>query len=458
MSELQVRIPSDVLNNLRKALSQAVMGREPVVFGLASHADTDWVRLVLVREIVAPPEIAFLPSAGHGARWKGAYMIELLNRALAEKLGLFIFHSHGRFDPAHGSSDTVGMSLDDLQSASALLPKFQSVAPNRPHGSIVVGDRSAAGHVLMPGSRAFTESFSTRFFTNTMITSPRPGTKDELLLLDRQPIAANPIVTRILGDTTVAVVGLSGGGSQVVPQLAALGIGTIIGIDDQRVERSNLYATSRLGWLDMALGRKKTSVGKTGAWWVNTRSRFIGVDARVPKPAALDAVKAADIVVGCVNNLHARADLMELCWRYCIPYVDIGFAATVKQRWEKPGPPPLTGLPGNVFVGVPGGACMWCTEFLTKEKLDAVTEGRGRSYLRDQKDQDAYVLSFNGLLASQAVSEVLQLLVGYATSDSQRTYRRFDGMSGSMLECTVRRKAGCDLCNSVLAAGDPVWS
>jgi len=458
MSDLQVRIPSDVLQNLRNGLGQAVVGREPVLFGLASHADTGRGRLVLVREMVTPPETAFLPSAGHGARWKGAYMIELLNRALAEKLGILIFHSHGRFDPAHGTSHAVRLSLDDQQSASALLPRFQSVAPHRPHGSIVLAGRSAAGVVLMPGSRVFEESFSTRVFTNTMITSPRAGTKDELHLLERQPIAANRIVERILRDTTVAVVGLSGGGSQVVPQLAALGIGTIIGIDNQRVDRGNLYATSRLGWLDLALRRKKMSVAKTAAWWVNPRSQFIGVDARVPQPAALDAVKAADVVVGCVNNVHARSDLMELCWRYCIPYVDIGFAATVNQPWEQANQPPLTGLPGNVFVGVPGGPCMWCTEFLTKQKLDAETEGRGRSYLRDEKDQDAYVLSFNGLLASQAVSEVLQLLVGYAPSGSQRTYRRFDGMSGSMLECMVRRKVGCDLCNSVLAAGDLVWS
>lgn len=453
-----MRIPASVLESLRRELSRAVPGREPIVFGLASHADTGRGQLVLMREVIAPPETAFLPSVGHGARWKGAYTIELLNRALVQKLGLFIFHSHGRFSPAHGTADAVRMSPDDFQSASALLPKFQSVAPRRPHGSIVLGSRTVAGLVILPGSRVLTESFSTRVFTNTMITSPRQGTKDELLQLERQPIAANQLVERILRDTTVAVVGLSGGGSQVVPQLAALGIGTIIGVDNQRVDRSNLYATGGLGWLDRAIRRKKTSSARTAAWWVNRRTRFVAVDARIPEPAAIDAIKAADIVVGCVNNLHARSDLMELSWRYCIPYVDIGLAATVKQPWDQPGPPPLTGLPGNVFVGVPGGPCMWCTEFLTRQKLDAETDGRGRSYLRDGTDQDAYVLSFNGVLASQAVCEVLQLLVGYAPSDSQHAYRRFDGMSGSLLECIVRRKGGCDLCTSALAAGDLVWS
>src|SRR5207248_1453805 len=144
----------------------------------------------------------------------------------------------------------------------------------------------------------------------------------------RQPIAANKVVERILRDTTVAVIGLSGGGSQVAPQLAALGIGTIIGIDNQRVERGNLFATSRFGWPDVALSRRKTSVAKTAVWWVNRRSRFIAVNARVPEAAAIDAIKSADIALGCVNNLHARSDVMELCWRYCIPYVDIGFVVT----------------------------------------------------------------------------------------------------------------------------------
>ena len=258
MSELQVRIPSTVLETLRRELNRAAAGREPVVFGLASHADIGRARLVLVREVIVPPESAFLQSSGHGARWKGAYMIELLNRALAQQLGLFIFHSHGRFDPTFGSSAATRMSQDDRQSASVLLPKFQSVAPHRPHGSIVLGGGSVAGLLLMPGSRALIESFSTRVFTNGMITTPQPGTEDELLLLQRQPITANPIVERILRNTTVAVVGLSGGGSQVLPQLAALGIGKIIGVDNQRVERGNQYATSRLGWLDVMLRRRKS--------------------------------------------------------------------------------------------------------------------------------------------------------------------------------------------------------
>jgi hypothetical protein len=157
--------------------------------------------------------------------------------------------------------------------------------------------------------------------------------------------------------------------------------------------------------------------------------------------------------------MHARADLMELCWRYCIPYIDIGLSVIVTSPWESPSPAPITGVFGNVFVAIPGGACMWCTEFVTSAKLDAETGGMGRSYLRDGNgEKDAWVLSFNGVLASQAVSEVLQLLVGYAPTGQDRTYRRFDGFAATMTECVVRRSSRCQACAHVLAAGDPVWA
>jgi molybdopterin-synthase adenylyltransferase len=448
---VQVRFSAAAWADISGALSATHALREALVFGLASSATTSRHRLVLIREIIVPPEDAFLPSHGHGARWKGAYTIELLNRALAENRGLFIFHSHGNGRHVH-------MSPDDRRSASTLLPTFQQVAPDRPHGSIVFGDRCAAGMILMPDEDEIVDTFSARWFDGRMVTTPEEGTPDELLLLDRQPLVANRALERRMRDLTVAVVGLSGGGTQVAPQLAALEVGTIIGIDPQRVDRSNLCASSRIGWLDMVLRRWKTSVARLLCWFVNPRTKFVSIRSRIPDPDALSAVKSADVVVGCVNNMHARADLAELCWRYCIPYIDIGLALTVRSPWSEPGPAPLTGIHGNVFVAVPGGPCMWCTEFITQRKLDAETGGMDRSYLRgNDRSTDAWVLSYNATLAGQAVSEVLQLITGYASDDAPRTYKRFNGSAGTMTECIVRRNSQCRLCTQVLAAGDPVW-
>src|SRR5436190_1603238 len=91
------------------------------------------------------------------------------------------------------------------------------------------------------------------------------------------------------------------------------------------------------------------------------------------RPAALAALARADVIVGCVDNLHARADLQELAWRFLIPYVDVGVNIRAIKEPEPYGPRVAIG--GNVLTLVPGGFCMWCCGFISKEKL--ATELRG---------------------------------------------------------------------------------
>lgn len=448
MSKIQVRVPCNFAGRLIEGIYRPGP-REAVVFGFISHARTASRDLILLRDLVVPPESAFLPSRGHGARWSGAYMVELLNRALAQQLGLFIFH-------AHPGSTTVAMSHDDLASAGELLPRFQLVLPQRPHGSIVFGAQSIAGTILMPHHDNAVSQFSLRMIEDDEIrTWPLPdATPVEYLLLARQPLTDSLLLRKMLKRTVVAVVGLSGGGSQVVPHLAALGIGEIIAIDDQRADQSNRMATPNLGWIDALFRIHKIAAAKWRVWFINRDVTFTGIKARVPEKSALEALKRADIIIGCVNNLHARADLNEVAWRYCIPYIDIGIRLTIDER-APADPRPLTAIPGNHFTAIPGGPCLWCTEFLTEKKLDKETEGRGRPYLQDLTGRDAFVSPFNGTLASEAAAEVLRLITGLRFRRESR--RQYDGFTGTLLEVSVTRRTSCPLCESILAAGDPVW-
>jgi hypothetical protein len=263
----------------------------------------------------------------------------------------------------------------------------------------------------------------------------------------------------LLRNAKVAVVGLSGGGTQVATHLAALGVGEIIGIDKQRVASDNLVATDGFGWADVLFRRGKTAAVRSKVWWINRNVRFTPVNALVPEKTAIEALKGADVIIGCVNNLNARADLQDIAWRYCIPYVDIGLGLYPVDPDD--GSSEIAAISGNVFTAVPGGACLWCTGFLTEKKLEMEGGGANRSYLRTklalQKGQQtaAYVTSFNGVLAGLAVSDVLQLLLGYSPSLSIR--KQYDAFSGTVSEVLVGRNPDCPRCSSVLAAGEPLW-
>jgi molybdopterin-synthase adenylyltransferase len=451
-SDVQLRIPSHLWGLLWDEVRQSGT-HEPVVFGLVSHGQTPGGTIVLVRDLIFPPPTAFVRAPGHGAKWTGAYNIALLNVALESGLGIVIFHYHP------GSAE-VRFSGDDEQSARRVLPALQMVAPGRPHGSVVLGDTSAAGFMLLPGAPAVVDKLRLRFFGERVTTFPLPkASPADLLLHRRQPLVTAAVSKLLLRNATVAVVGLSGGGTQVATQLAALGVGEIIGIDQQRVARDNLVATDGFGWIDVLLRRRKTAAVSSKVWWINRNVRFTPVNALVPEKAAIEALKRADVIIGCVNNLNARADLQEIAWRYCIPYVDIGLGLHPLVQDDELSE--IASVSGNVFTAIPGGPCLWCTGFLTDQKLQMEAGGANRSYLRSnlavQKRQDsaAYVTSFNGVLAALAASDVLQLILGYTPSLAVR--KQYDALSGTVSEVLVDRNLNCPKCSSVLAAGDPLW-
>jgi molybdopterin-synthase adenylyltransferase len=448
MSNVQLRLTTCAAKRVLEHLKQR-RSPEPVAFALARHARTLRGDLVLVDQIVIPPASAFLPSGEHGARWKGSYMIELLNDAAAKGRGLFIFHFH--------SGSPVQMSRDDLASGSELLPKFQLVVPTRPHGSIVVGEDSVAGLILMPGREAPSERFTLRFFERRMVTYPLPeDPPPDRLRFERQPLVRGSRVSKILAQTKIAVVGQSGGGTHVAQQLAQLGVGEIYGIDDDHVEEGNRYAAVLIGEEDVKRKGPKVEAVRKHVVRTVPSVKYTPVAARVPETEALEVLKQADIIVGCVNNLHARADLQEVAHRYLIPYVDIGLSIETERDSSEEFPRIQT-VPGNVFTFAPGGPCLWCIDFLTEEKLQMETQSRGRPYLRTVDNPDALVVSFNGVLASQAVNEVLQLLTGFAPEEYQSLYKKYDGLAGVLSPVIVRRNQRCPKCASFLGAGDPVW-
>jgi molybdopterin-synthase adenylyltransferase len=450
-AEVQVRIPRQLWGPLWNGI-QRPGAHEAVVFGLVSQGQASDRTLVLVRNLVFPPPSAFVRAAGHGAKWSGAYNIALLNEALAQGLGIMIFHYHP-------GAARVRISQDDEQSAREVLPAFQMVVPGRPHGTVVLGETSIAGLILLPGTSVFVDHFKLRFFSETMTTLPRQEARAaDLLVHCRQPLVNGSISTSLLRNMSVAVVGLSGGGSQVATQLAGLGVGEIIGIDQQRITRDNMLATDEFGWADVLLHRRKTAAVKSKIRWINRNVRFTAVDGLVPGKPAIEVLKRADIIVGCVNNLNARADLQEIAWRYCIPYVDIGLGLYPLDPHSELSE--IASVNGNVSAAVPGGPCLWCTGFLTEQKLQ-LEAGGNRSYLRSilakrkERASGAYVASFNAVLAGLAANDVLQLILGYTPTLSIR--KQYDGLSGTVLEMVVAKNPNCQKCSSLLAAGDPLW-
>lgn len=445
--QVEVRVAAHLVTPLREGIAWTER-RESVVFGLARHMVLADRIILLVRELIALRSDAYVPNPGHGASWSGAAMLPVLNAALAQRCGIIIFHSH-----PHGGP--VSLSSDDRDSGRRLLSTFQTVVPARPHGSIVLGHDHSAGIFLQPGQDDHVEGGRVRLLGKAIRDLPNaewshPVHKPEPAF-DRQALLTGGAGEVRIRQARIGVAGLSGGGSHVVQQLAHIGVGEIIGIDSARAKPSHRARLIGITQSDARRGSLKTDIMARLVRRITRSVRFTGVPHAIPEQPAIDALKEADIVVGCVDTYHARADLQDLCARFLIPYVDIGLLIRPVE-----GGTGLT-IGGNVITAIPGLSCLWCTGFLSEEKLAAETGGRARSYF-EGSDGQAQVVSMNGLLASQAVSEVLQLLTGFAPVTEELVIKKYDGLSGTLAEWMVEADRKCAVCRNAVGAGELIWT
>jgi ThiF family len=400
---VELRIPF----GLGAQLQECVFRRgahEYVAFGLVSHALVGGRTILLLRELIPLQEPDYIATRAHGAAWRGAAMFPVMVRAVEQNLGIVIFHAHDHVGPA-------ALSGDDIQSAQNLIPMFRRRAPERPHGSIVISRTHAAGLVWLPRARKPMPLEKIRWFGSSIVDfGSRRGEQrtDTVPEFARQALVVGAGGQTKLKAARVTVVGGGGGGSHVTQQLAHLGIGNIAVVDPDVFEDSNRHRL--IGGSRRDIGRSKTDILSRMVRKIGLGSRVQAIRAAVPESESIDALKSADIIVGCVDTLYTRSDLQEIASRFHIPYIDIG--ATIRPIEDAPTGSAPCAVAGHVFTFVPGSFCLWCCGYLSEAKITAEQNGPTRGYFEKNRDE-AQVVSLNGLLASQAVTDVLQLLTGF---------------------------------------------
>jgi molybdopterin/thiamine biosynthesis adenylyltransferase len=392
--------------------------------------------LLLAREFISVPDSAIERfSGGSVLSWSADFNSQALQRAVDLKATLVLVHSHGKTEPH--------FSGDDRKRELPLFAAFSRIIDPLPTGTLVLGEGQAAGSFWLNGRndlifRRVVVLDETRqvWRSSELRPEPRPLRRR----LDRQSVAI-PGSDALLADAVVAVIGLSGGGSHVIQQLAHLGIGTLIVVDDQIVEETNLGRLVGATEADIDACTPKVDLSERVAAGIDSSIRLIKVPHRFPSSQAIAELKEADIIVSALDTFRARDAVNRFCRRHLIPQVDIGM--TIRTRDER-----LTLAQGQVIVSVPGiSSCLRC--WFTDEKTLAEEERqRPAGYDRDpDAPGDPQVVSMNGVLASEACNCVLDLLTGCSRGARGAKIWRYDGRSG-VLEVgdPPARRPNCDAC------------
>jgi molybdopterin-synthase adenylyltransferase len=153
-----------------------------------------------------------------------------------------------------------------------------------------------------------------------------------------------------------------------------------------------------------------------------------------PSTATIAALRGADILIGCVDGWDTRDDLNTFALASRIPYIDIGMA--VAPATQNLG----MRVGGQIAVVIPGMPCLRCVRLVTDAKVEASRQRR-QGYADEAPEPQ--VVSFNGTLASEAVTAALMLLAG---DERVPAYRRYAYPPGKLVEVEAQQRDDCPAC------------
>jgi hypothetical protein len=245
----------------------------------------------------------------------------------------------------------------------------------------------------------------------------------------------------VIADATVGVVGLGGGGSHIVQQLAHLGFQNYALYDGDVVEDSNLNRLIGATTADAAAETAKLHLAKMMIYGLQPEAVVKGFSGRWQERP--ESLRECDIVFGCVDGYQERHELEVACRRYLMHYIDIGMDVHGDKS-------PVIG--GQIILSSPGYPCMRCIGFLTNEKLVKEAERYGTAGARPQ------VVWPNGVLASTAVGLAVNLVTSWTKRVPGYAYFVYDGNESTVKESPMLRNFKAAPCphfrdNEV---GDPV--
>ncbi len=234
-----------------------------------------------------------------------------------------------------------------------------------------------------------------------------------------------------LSRLSIAVIGASGTGSPAIEMLARLGVGELVNVDDDVVERKNLNRIVNATGDDATNKRPKVEVLARAVRAMDLGTRFIPIVSNLWDADVVRRVTQCDIVVGCMDTKDGRDLLNRLAAYYNIPYFDVGV------RLDADGLGGIDQICGTVHYLQPDGSSLVSRGVLSRDDIRAAALRRTdqaayeaqvqQKYLRGVQENRPAVISVNMLYASLAVNELLARLHRFRDDDN-REFAAF-GMS-----------------------------
>lgn len=244
---------------------------------------------------------------------------------------------------------------------------------------------------------------------------------EELLsVFDRQIRMLGPDGNRTLKHVRAAVIGGGGTGSAVAVQVARLGLGELVIVDDDVV--TDPTPTRGHGITIGDVGRLKVDVLGDHLDAIGLGTPVVRIGKPLNHPDAIAAIAHADVVFSCVDGHGARLILNRWAYAHIAPVIDV---AVLVAPTEREGGGREVQIEQRVTWVAPGTACLLCRGRIdpgvaAAENLDPETRKRlaGEGYVREAETPQPAVVTLTTGVAALGATEFLLRLTDLGKTDA----------------------------------------
>jgi molybdopterin/thiamine biosynthesis adenylyltransferase len=268
----------------------------------------------------------------------------------------------------------------------------------------------------------------------------------------RQQLALGRALNSDLEKLRIGVVGCGATGTSTAFLLSRIGVGHILLIDNDVVERSNLSRMHGATAADADAGRPKVDVLRDYLTHAGIGTRVRVINKWAGDEGCRDPLKSCDIIFGCTDDNSGRMFLNRFSHFYLIPVFDMGIIIEL----SKDKPLRIIALQGRMTLLFPGNTCLLCRgEVNSKAAAEENTlrsDPMGFERLKDERyvvgsgDPSPSVVTFTTEISTVAVNEFINRITGFKQIGTQNNIMRFfnrgeDGNPGA------KRRDGCPICD-----------
>ncbi len=218
-------------------------------------------------------------------------------------------------------------------------------------------------------------------------------------------------------NSRVLVIGAGGLGCPVAMYLSAAGVGTLVIVDHDDVDESNLQR--QIAHTIRDLGKPKVFSVTESLHAQNPDTRVMAIARKLSEPELLEEAGAADVVVDCTDNFQSRHAINEACIRtgtLLVSGAAIGFSGQV------------------AIFGLSDGPCYHCLYPDTDDQQPTCSES-------------GILSPVTGVIGSIQATETIKLLTNIGQSLSGRLML-FDALSMTWQTLNLSRNANCSVCGT----------